>query len=43
MRNIDIQFIIDEADYEKSVVALHEALIEEQGAAARDSGAREAA
>ncbi|MEQ8934825.1 MAG: aspartate kinase [Amphiplicatus sp.] len=43
MRNIDIQFIIDEADYERSVVALHEALIEEQSGAANDAGAREAA
>lgn len=32
MRNVDIQFIIDESDYERSVVALHRALIEEKGA-----------
>lgn len=43
MRNIDIQFIIDEADYEKSVIALHKALIEDADGAARDSRAREAA
>ncbi|MBI1366775.1 MAG: aspartate kinase [Alphaproteobacteria bacterium] len=44
MRNIDIQFIIDEEQYQKGISALHQALIEERSqASARKSGAKKAA
>lgn len=44
MRNVDIQFVIDEAQYEKGVSALHEALIEKRGGAAvKETAAKKAA
>ncbi|MFQ5563308.1 MAG: aspartate kinase [Parvularculaceae bacterium] len=44
MRNVDIQFVIDEADYESGVSALHEALIENRDISdSEKSAARKAA
>ncbi len=39
MRNVDIQFVIDERDYERAVIALHEALIETPADASRAGNA----
>lgn len=45
MRNVDIQFIVEEDQYERSIVALHDALIQDAGADLPRSGigAKEAA
>lgn len=44
MRNVDIQFVIDEGHYDKGVIALHRALVEKDGATALASAdKREAA
>lgn len=37
MRNIDIQFVVDEAQYETGVVALHEALVDTTHASKREA------
>lgn len=39
MRNVDIQFIIDESNYNEGVIALHRALIEKDGIAKSDDAA----
>ena len=43
MRNVDIQFIIDESDYESAVKALHTALVENAEDLKRKNESREAA
>lgn len=39
MRHVDIQFVIDESDYDKGVVALHRALVEQADARKRQKEA----
>jgi aspartate kinase len=44
MRNVDIQFVIDDAHYDKSVIALHRVLVEDaRSAPAKEAGAKKAA